>query len=91
MMSGAALRLCEGVDVAIRDRAMLTQAQRKALRTADSRGVVMRPPLMNGFARASWERMMNRMVPTYVTAYVHGGYELTDAGRREAASTSTTR
>lgn len=66
-----------------RDPTSLTDDQMKWLRGADSRDLI-EWHRGKGFAKAAWERMMKRMVPIYVTEYPHGGYELTDEGKRVA-------
>jgi hypothetical protein len=70
---------------------LLTRAQREQLGIAlrSPLGVVERPHLRSGLASASWDRMMVRLEQAgYVTPYVHGGYEITDAGRTALSPTS---
>lgn len=60
----------------------MTEVQRKALGSADHRGIIDCPGGRRSFAKASWEKMMSRLVEGgFVTVYRHGGYEITDAGR----------
>lgn len=60
-----------------------TKAQRVQLERAakDPRGIV-NVYLRHGFAYSNWRRMMHRLcVQGWFTPYVHGGYEITAAGR----------
>lgn len=59
----------------------LTDAQRRALRNiADEPG--FSPHWPKGYARASWVRCVERLCARGLARqYVHGGYEITDAGR----------
>lgn len=65
----------------------LTEPWRRELRIAaeDPRGVRDRH-LSSGYLRASWHAKMSRMVEAGLfTPYVHGGYEITAAGRAALA------
>lgn len=63
----------------------LTNAQVKALKRADERGIIERRGT-NGLGQASFDRMMQRLVDANcVTFYVHGGYEITPIGREIVA------
>jgi len=72
---------------------MPTKAQVKELRRAASTvagprspgGVVTCPSPTRGLAASGWERMMGRLCEAgFFRPYVHGGYEITDEGRRAA-------
>ncbi len=61
----------------------LTQPQRAALqRAADHPLGVVEHQGPRGLAYAVWDRMMQRLAAQALAKrYVHGGYEITDAGR----------
>lgn len=63
---------------------MLTEAQRRELQRADESklGIVELLDGRRGLRRSGWERMMNRLCQRgYASPYLHGGYEITSAGR----------
>ncbi len=60
----------------------LTAAQRKWLARADARGVIAWIGT-RGLAESNWRKVMERLTEMgLVEPYVHGGFELTAAGRR---------
>lgn len=66
----------------------LTKATIRDLRqAADNRlGVLTPHPSWGGLQRASWHARMSRHVADGMfSSYVHGGYEITDAGRAALA------
>lgn len=61
----------------------LTEARLRILDAAARHklGLVERPYVI-GFARTSWDRNANKLIDLgFLVPYVHGGYEITDAGR----------
>jgi hypothetical protein len=71
----------------------MTPARLKMLRiaAADPLGVVTMPVGRPGFSQWKWTRMMQSMSNDgFVTPYVHGGYEITSAGRLVVANSTET-
>lgn len=66
----------------------LTKAQRRELQAAARHHLgIVECYSGNGFATANWRLMMERLrLAGYVTAYVHGGYQITGAGREAIRS-----
>jgi len=65
----------------------LTEAHEREIKAAirSSRGVVEPPSAIGGgnLRRANWLRMMDRLCAAGLfRPYVHGGYEITDEGRK---------
>lgn len=66
-------------------RPRLTPAQRRALQEAAEAQREVTFGWTRGQAMAAWERMMDRLCKAgLMRVYPHGGYEITEAGRREA-------
>lgn len=68
----------------------MTKGQMRELqKAADSPiGVVESPINRPGFARQAWRNMMERAAEAGLCKrYVHGGYEITDAGRKAVVRT----
>lgn len=66
------------------DASILTDNQRNMLdrAAANKLGVVERPYLP-GFEGVTWDRNARKLCERgYLRPYVHGGYEITDAGRK---------
>lgn len=61
----------------------LTKAQKEALKRAAAAPREVTWGRQRGQAMAAWERMMLRLCETgLMRPYVHGGFEITDEGRR---------
>lgn len=72
--------------------ARLTEKRLRILRAAASheRGLVDRPHLV-GFERIAWDRNADYLVLTdFLSPYVHGGFEITEAGRAALAQAEGT-
>lgn len=65
----------------------LTAPQRRELEHAAKNKLgVVTSYTVNGLGRAQWKLMMERLrLAGLVTPYVHGGYQITDAGRKVIA------
>ncbi len=65
----------------------LTRAQRMVLfNTASSASGIAEYRNTHGLGHSSWERKMIRLCELgYFRPYVHGGYEITEAGKLRAA------
>jgi len=65
-----------------RDQRRLTASQRQACERVVAKGGVLTYIGTNGLGRSAWERMMTRLCAMGLfTPYVHGGLEITEAGR----------
>lgn len=63
-------------------RVKLTPRQREVLQVHCLDSGLIPEPLYRGFERIAWNRMMASLVRDGVVKhYVHGGYEITEAGR----------
>lgn len=78
----AARRLREKAAAPAASTVSLTKAQAAQVRRAVDGNGLVEDYGTNGLARAGWIRMMERLCEAGLfRRYVHGGYEITDAGR----------